>query len=205
MTTIPMLRRGSKPGDEGLSLVELMVVIAISAVVGALAYASVVSVLRVESTVDARSGALAQLQLAVDRLSSQVRSANVISLTPPTTAGSPAQGYYLVVYTQADAVSRCSEWEFRTSDGELVNRSWPTNWRNDPAAITDWSTVADGLVNNYSTGQLPFASAGSGRAVAIDLRADAGNNSDIRVTTQATGRNTSFNYPADICSSPPPR
>ncbi len=196
-------RRSS--ADDGTSLIELMTVIVIASIVGAMSVWALSSVLRVQRTIDSRANAQQQMQIAADQIGAQVRNANI--LYPPTAI---VDGWELVVYTPIGNVQKCVQWEYLNT-GELRTRSWLPNWRNTDDSVSSWRTSATGLSNQDippSPGVAPFELAPfdpyGDRLLYIDLRADGGDDSALQVRTAADGRNADFNFPDTICNDRPP-
>lgn len=204
LTGIPSLR-----SETGLSLIELLVTMVIAGVIGTTAVLGVTTLMRYQTAVNAREQAQQQAQLAVDQVASQVRSGNVLYQPTATTTD-----WSLLLYTQANGIQKCVEWDLIKSAEELRSRSWAPTWNDngfiDPGEVTDWRTVATGLVNGTISPQVapftvpPDAPFGE-RLLTVDLRVGVDSNlpNGLPVTTSVTGRNTQYNYGTDLCGAKP--
>jgi prepilin-type N-terminal cleavage/methylation domain-containing protein len=199
-------------GQAGMTLVELVVAMAMLSIV-LLIFTSVLASVQRTVVVNQRySEANDQARLALQQLDRELRSGNVI--TDPADAisgftGAPAY-QRLLIYTQANLPTRgeaqCEIWKI-TSDHELQVRRWipgASDWE------TSWVTVAESVVNR-STSVNAFTMntdpLKGERTVDIhlqvnpDLDANPGRTIDIKASL--TGRNTSYNYPTNICLTLP--
>lgn len=198
--------------DEGMTLVELVVAMSMLGVV-LLIFTSVLASVQRTMVVNQRySEANDEARLALQQLDRELRSGNVI--TDPADAisgftGAPAN-QRLLIYTQANLPTRgqalCELWKV-TTDHDLQVRRWvpgSTSW------TTSWVTVADAVVNR-STGVNAFTMNSDPlkgeRTVDVRLQVnpDYDGNPDrtIEVRSSLTGRNTSYNYPTNICQTLP--
>lgn len=196
---------GCGKGQDGTTLVELMVTIAMATVIGGAAVVALANVLGFSRTVASRASAEQQAQLGVNQIQSQVRSGNVLSQPEAT-----AEGWSVLVYTQANREQKCVQWQLVNATGELRTRSWSPGWdadgRLDPGEVTDWHTVATDIVN-AQTGQAPFtvpADAPYGaRLLDVVLVVQAGGGERQVLSMAATGRNTDYGYDQTICGDQP--
>jgi type II secretory pathway pseudopilin PulG len=192
-----------------MTLVELVVAMSMLSIV-LLIFTSVLASVQRTVVVNQRySDANDQARLALQQLDRELRSGNVITdpATPPT-------GYTanqsLLIYTQANLPTRgeaqCEIWKI-TSDHELQVRRWipgSSSWE------TSWITVAESVVNR-STGVNAFMMNSDPlkgeRTVDIQLQVnpdlDGNPVRTIDIKASLTGRNTSYNYPTNICLSLP--
>lgn len=205
---IPAGFRSIRP-DAGLSLVELLVTMVMAGVIGTTAVLGITMLMRYQTAVEVREQAQQQAQLAVDQIASQVRSGNV--LYQPEDEG---DSWSLLLYTQANGDQKCVEWDFAKSSEILRSRSWVPTWNDngfvDPGEVTEWRTVASGLVNGTLSPQIdPFtvpADAPFGeRLLTVDLRVGVDSNvpAGLPVSMSVTGRNTQYNYGTDLCGAKP--
>ena len=196
-------------GEHGMTLVELVVAMSMLGVV-LLIFTSVLASVQRSILVNQRySEANDEARLALQQLDRELRSGNVINdpATPPT-------GYTanqtLLIYTQASLPTRgeaqCEIWKV-TTGGELQVRRWipgASTWE------TSWRTIVDSLVNR-STGVNAFTMNSDPlkgeRTVDIVLQVNPAyaDHPDRTIEIQAslTGRNTSYNYPTNICQTLP--
>ncbi len=196
-----------------MTLVELLVAMSMMGVVMVIFSSVLVSMQRTVVTIDRASRANDQARLAIEHLDKELRSGNVIS-----DPGAPISGYTgdapanqrLLVYTQANATIRggsvCELWQI-TSASELQARTWlpgSNSW------LTSWRTVAEHIVNR-STSTSAFELTGDplkgSRTLNIHLmiNPDYTNapSSTVELESSLTGRNTSYNYPTNICQTLP--
>ncbi len=187
--------------EEGFSLIELVTTIALGSLVAGTAAIAAVNVLRYQRVVESHGQALQQAQLAVDQLSSQVRSGNVLYQPEEVTGG-----WELLAYTQANGAQRCAQWEYRSAEADLRFRSWDPNWRSISGGTSDWRVVASGLANHLA-GVAPFSVPSDepygSRLLEVDLRVNTGSGETVTVTSAATGRNTEYNHSNAVCDDQP--
>jgi type II secretory pathway pseudopilin PulG len=158
-----------------------------------------------------------EARLAMEQLDHEVRSGNL--LYDPSLESDAVNGIYpgmsLRIYTQTNANIRspgnqCVQW--RILNGQLQQRRWPTNWRDDPdTLVTDWIIVAEHIVNQDVSPQVPaFAldpdPAKGGRTIIVSFLVNASSTSGSNVLVQQsiTGRNTEYGYPSNVCADIPP-
>lgn len=205
------------PGDDGFSLVEVMLASALLAVVAAICFAFLLSAQTTEAKTQLDSAVDDQVRLAVQQIDQQVRSGNLIYDPTLETAGnagpacSPitrpaddcvASGFSLRVYTQANGANKCVQW--RVYDQTLQSRSW----NQDGSSVTGWATVADHISNaDASPSSAPFSLDGTpsygGRVLDIDLVVNQGQGATGEVQSSITGRNTEYGYPNSVCAVVP--
>ncbi len=208
--------------ERGMSLVELMVatmILGIVMLVVSSVFASVESAVVRQNNL---STTLDQGRLALQQLDRELRSGNVLYDPASENNGLAscsgcAPGYTLRLYTQSNAPTRislglppyvCTLWMIDANQ-QLLTRQWPpdgTTWSGP------WRVVATGVVNlSLGTPETAFALDGDplkgSRTVNITLAL----NSDYahfptqtaRVQEALTGRNTSYGYPLNVCSTIP--
>ena len=203
MTAMRLHQLRQRDSDAGFSLTEMVVILALVSIVGTIALTIILSVFRTQRTVMSRSDAQQQMQLAVDQVASEIRSADGV-YNPTTITG----GWELVSYsTKASATPTCTEWQYLNADGSLRSRNWPTSWRTT-GGVTQWRTVATGL-SNHTTSTAPFSLANdttaySGKVVYLNLESDTGNGAVISIKSAATGRNITGAASTSTCSDRPP-
>jgi prepilin-type N-terminal cleavage/methylation domain-containing protein len=201
------LRRASDRGlggDEGLTLVELLVAMMILGIVMTVMTSVLISIQRAVVTQDNRSTNLDQARLALQTIDRQVRSGNL--LYNPNIE-SPAY-FQIRIYTQSNAptygAARCVVWQINSSQ-QLITRSWPAN---QPDLATDWYIAATGVVNRaVSPAVNAFTLASTNRTISLTFLVNADlthyPNSTQYLRASLTGRNTSFGYPFDVCEDLP--
>lgn len=199
--------------EDGITLVELLVAMSMMGIVMIIFSSVLVSMQRTVVAIDRASRANDQARLAIEQLDKELRSGNVIA-----DPGEPISGYTgdapafqrLIVYTQANAPIRggsvCELWQI-TSATELQTRTWlpgSNSW------LTSWRTVAEHIVNR-STNTNAFELTGDplkgNRTLDIHLMINpdytAAPSSTVELESSLTGRNTSYNYPTNICQTLP--
>lgn len=193
-----------------MTLVELIVAMGILSIVMLVLTTTLSSIQRAVVEEDVRIRLNDQARLALQSIDRLVRSGNILydpvdeSGNDPYDAG--ATGYLFRIYTQAQQSAsqdaRCALW-LVNDDQQLIYRTWPIL---DPDGASDWSVVADGIVNRDLAAPA-FTLDPAGRTIAVEFQV----NPDLAKRPQATqvmeasltGRNTSFGYPIQLCSDLP--
>lgn len=173
---------------------EFLVAISVFAIALVIALTSLNSVQRSVIRADNRNETNDQARLAVEQLDRQIRSGNL--LYDPENGG-----FSLRVYTQANGTQRCVQW--RIMGGELQTRSWPETYPLN-GTVSGWRTVADGIVNTAAQPPFTLPAGFDKRLIEIDLRVNRNPNSGstVRVTASVAGRNTQYQYAANVCPAP---
>jgi prepilin-type N-terminal cleavage/methylation domain-containing protein len=191
-------------GEEGLTLVELLVAMMILGIVMTVMTSVLISIQRAVVTQNNRSTNLDQARLALQTMDRQVRSGNL--LYNPNIEN-PAY-FQIRIYTQSNAptygAARCVLWTINSSE-QLVTRSWPAN---QPDLATDPYIAATGVVNrDVSPAVNAFTLASTNRTISVTFLVNADlthyPNSTEYLKASLTGRNTSFGYPVDVCEDLP--
>lgn len=193
-----------------MTLVELLVAMAILSIVMLVMTTTLTSIQRAVVEEDVRSRLNDQARLAVQSIDRLVRSGNILYDPVDETGNDPydvaASGYLFRIYTQAEQSEnqdpRCAIWLVNDQQ-ELMYRTWPVL---DPAAASQWQVVAEGVVNRDLL-EPAFSLDSAGRTIAVEFHV----NPDLEDRPQATqvvqasltGRNTSFGYPVQLCSTLP--
>ena len=193
-----------------MSLVELVVAMAILSIVMLVMTTTLTSIQRAVVEEDVRSRLNDQARLAVQSIDRLVRSGNILYDPIDESGNDPydatATGYLFRIYTQAeqseDEDPRCALWLVNDQE-QLLYRTWPIL---DPDQASNWTVVADGVVNR-TLAEPAFTLDPAGRTIAVAFHV----NPDVEDRPQATqivqasltGRNTSFGYPVQLCSTLP--
>ena len=131
--------------DDGFTLVELMVAMAIFTIVMVVVSAALVSGYASESRVKFLSDASGQVTNAFERLDSEVRYAADIE-TPYASGGN----YYVEFQSDwtlsSQGRSRCTALEYDNTNGVLQQRSWYIG----DTVPTGWQTLASGLAESVT-------------------------------------------------------
>ncbi len=185
-------------GDEGVTLVELLVTMFILGIVTAAAYSVLISVTRQSRDVQGREQTVGNARLAIEQIDRQIRSGNV--LYDPALESLPNS---MRVYTQANGVNRCVQWQLQSA-GVLRSRSWSPTWQTD-GLVSTWGNVARGIRNTTSPFSLPNASAYGSRLIDITFQVhdDTAGGTDQIVQTSLSGRNTEYGYDTGVCTPVP--
>ncbi len=201
--------------EEGMTLVELMVAMFVLGFVMLVFTQVLASVQKGVVAQDMLSRTLDQARLGVEQLDREIRSGNVLYKPEFENAGLAScsgclPSYTLRVYTQSNADTRggyqCVLWQVDDQQ-RLLTRRWPPG---DPASATVWRVVATGVVNRalsepaFSIETDPLKGERTVNimlAVNEDLANRPGQT--VRVEASLTGRNTSYNYPTNVCSTVP--
>lgn len=215
--------RGRDEG--GYSLTELLISMAIFAILMTLVFSLFITMLQQGEDNLARTRAVEQARLGLSQIDRQIRSGNVIldpALDGYTQAGVPAN-YSLRVYTQENGDDKCVQWRVIFHDagsefGDLEFRKWEAG---DPSTATAWSNVANNVVapqvapidEDDPESWPPFwldttlPTGSKAQNIRITLRmGDPSAREDANpatVSSVVTGRNTVFGYSPDYCSSIP--
>ncbi|MFI5898197.1 prepilin-type N-terminal cleavage/methylation domain-containing protein [Actinoplanes sp. NPDC051513] len=139
------LRDGEDPrGDEGVTLIEVMVAMVLMAFAMAIFTGGIVEIHRWVDKTDASFEAQGQMNATYARLDKEVRYARSVS--------DPAQvngDWYVEYLVSLDSVDTCVELRLSASAQELQRREWAQNVT--PVAPTSWQTLATGV-----SGSTPF-------------------------------------------------
>jgi type II secretory pathway component PulJ len=218
MPTMMLRVRRSTYREEGFTLVELMIASSLMMTVLVVFTSALIAIQRAAISEDRRSQNNDQARIAVEALDREIRSANYI-YNPESES---VAGQMLRIYTQTNAPTRspapgylCVLWQI-TSDNRLQTRNWPPL---QPGLATPWRTVSTGIVNRSlsikafsmdtdpSKGFSGDATTGTGRTVNMVLMANQYltelPSATVRVELAMTGRNVSYGFPANTCSSTP--
>lgn len=213
-------------GERGVTLVELMVVLALFSVVLSVPAAVLVSVQNGLFRQTGRSSSNDQARLAVEQLDREIRSGNVLYdpangyACQPAFPGGPAAncatvdsankvtpGQSLIVYTQSNAPARekngvtgerCVQWRIALNSSRGYNELQRRDWAPGASSPGAWSVAADHVVNQ--TGSSPaFAVDPLRRIVNVTLlvNQDARTGSTVRVDDSVEGRNTEYYSTSD--------
>jgi prepilin-type N-terminal cleavage/methylation domain-containing protein len=196
--------------DRGMTLVELVVAMAIMSIVTLVMTTTLTSIQRAVVEEDVRGRLNDQARLALQSIDRLVRSGNILYDPVDESGNDPydgtATGYLFRIYTQAEQSEnedpRCALW-LVNDEQQLLYRTWPVL---DPDAASNWTIVADGVVNrDLAEPAFSLDSAGRTIAVAFHVNPDLEDRPQATQVIQAslTGRNTSFGYPVQLCSTLP--
>lgn len=196
--------------ERGTTLIELVVVMAIFSLLMGLVYTVLGQVQTQTATTQRRADSVDQARLGLAQIDRHVRSGNV--LYDPVSEALPLS---MRVYTQANGVQRCVQWQvYRTtglpagSPGELRFRSWTSDgvaYSN----VSAWATIARGIVNDSTTPPFTLDAAALYGSRLLNVRLlvqtprDAGA-APVEVQSSLSGRNTQYGYDPGSCNPLPP-
>jgi prepilin-type N-terminal cleavage/methylation domain-containing protein len=196
-------------GERGMTLVELVVAMAILSIVMLVMTSTLASIQRAVVEEEVRGRLNDQARLALQSIDRLVRSGNILYDPVDESGNDPygaATGYLFRIYTQAEQAEdedpRCALWLVNDQQ-QLLYRTWPVL---DPDAASDWTIVAEGVVNR-DLAEPAFTLDPTGRTIAVEfhMNPDLADRPQATQVVQAslTGRNTSFGYPVQLCSTLP--
>jgi len=201
---------GRLRSEDGMTLVELMVAMAILSIVSLVFTSTLSSVQRAVVEEDVRIRLNDQVRLAVQSIDRLVRSGNILYDPVDESGNDPydatVTGYMFRIYTQAEQSAsqdaRCALW-LVDDEERLLYRTWPVL---TPEDASNWTVVAEGVVNR-TLDEPAFTLDAAGRTIAVSFSV----NPDLQDRPQATqvveasltGRNTSFGYPVQLCETLP--
>jgi prepilin-type N-terminal cleavage/methylation domain-containing protein len=201
---------GRLRSEDGMTLVELMVAMAILSIVSLVFTSTLSSVQRAVVEEDVRIRLNDQVRLAVQSIDRLVRSGNILYDPVDESGNDPydptATGYMFRIYTQAEQTAgqdaRCALW-LVDDEQRLLYRTWPVL---TPEDASNWTVVAEGVVNRtLDEPAFTLDSAGRTIAVSVSVNPDLQNRPQATQVGEAslTGRNTSFGYPVQLCATLP--
>lgn len=165
---IRRLRARRNTGDEGTSLMELMIGMSIMSIFMAITTMAIVGMFSSTSKIQTLQSSASQLNTAFNRLDKQVRYAAVI-YRPAGPASVPASANWSVAFeTDNPSSTSCTQLKIRAvPDGsgqlQLVERTWDVTLNADGSltqtAISNWSQLAVGisLTDQNQASVTPFA------------------------------------------------
>jgi type II secretory pathway pseudopilin PulG len=200
-----------------MTLAELLVAMFVMGIAMAIFGSVLSSVQRGVVTQESLNRTLEDARLAVQQLDREIRSGNVLynpaleGNVQPSCTGCEA-GFTLRIATQSNASSdiragnTCVLWQIDDQQ-RLLTRRWP---EGKPTQATAWRVVATGVVNR-ALGETAFAidtdvlKGGRTLNITLALNEDLGGRpgQTVRIRAALTGRNTSYDYPTNVCSTTP--
>lgn len=186
--------------DDGFSLVEILVVLGITAIIGAVFTTGVIALYRTAGAEDNDYATQSQTSQALLRLEKQVRYAYSIG-TPHTEATVPYLEYLVMTPASATSttlVKRCVQ--LRLSGARLQSRYWTAG---SASTVTGWTQLAGNLA---PTGTPPFVRTPPTTAVnhqLLTVRLAARSGSSARTSTLTfTALNTYASTVLDSSGNP---
>jgi len=204
--------------QSGFTLIELLITMTVFGIAMTLVTKAVNKVEHFANDAQGSADANGEVRLALDDIDRQVRSGNVLyspanEVVPSScTASGTDAGTCMRVYTQANGVQRCVQWQVlpdpaNATTSIIRSRSWSPDWQTD-GSYTAWATKARGLLRTPS--QAPFTLQGavtssSARFLSVRFEArDPRRRGAVVLTSALSGRNTNYGYDAGLCSPVPP-
>lgn len=138
MTAAPHNAGRRMQPDDGVTLMEMVVAMAISTVFLVIVTASFVSMFRSTTKSETMAWANTQVNVAFDRLDASVRYATDI-----TTPGTGADGNWYVEWSTMPAASTvCTQLRLNDAHGQLQQRSWTVDDVATVTGLTPWQPLA---------------------------------------------------------------
>ena len=195
-----------RSGDQGTSLVEILVAMTIMTICGAIFTGAVIGLNRSTGKAQAATGAATQTSQAYAALDKIVRYAATVT-TPARSTGAGATGdWYVELQGTADGIERCTQLRLDIATQQLQKRTWVAS---DPSNVTAFVPIASGFTNGASAAgsvNQPFvlpsqpASARS-QQLTINLVAQAGNAPSI-ATARSSVTFTAVNSVLPVSAAP---
>lgn len=198
-----------------MTLAELLVAMFVMGIAMAIFGSVLASVQRGVVAQENLNRTLEDARLAVQQLDREIRSGNVLYNPALENNGQAScagcmPGYTLRIATQANADTRgghtCVLWQI-DSQQRLLTRRWPANL---PGEATPWRVVATGVVNralSESAFTMDTDPLKGGRTLNVTLALNENltgrPGQTVRIRASLTGRNTSYDYPTNVCSVTP--
>ena len=213
--TAALRKRARRAGDDGITLVETLVTMAVFSIAVVVVFQALITVQRQTGDLESTANAVSQTRLALAQIDKQVRSGNVLYSPADEPVGLPSctapvgttSGTCMRVYTQTNGPQKCVQWQLLeevAGSGVAILRS--RSWTLDLTTVSGWGTVARGL--NYTT--TPFTLQGGTtiyksrlldvRLEALDPRRAA---PPVVIDSSLSGRNTNYGYDVGLCSPVP--
>jgi prepilin-type N-terminal cleavage/methylation domain-containing protein len=205
LTWLRRLRRE----DAGMTLTELMVSVALMAVVATIFTTMLLSIQSGVIRQQARSETNDEARLAIQRIDAEVRSGKALAVpTAASTCGGEdcGFGYSVRVWTfERDATGeyRCIQWvvgsEGTVDSQKLLRRTWIPG---ASSTLGGWQTVAEGVVNR-ETSTPPFSASGSVLNVNLMMNTKLGASDAPRTVPVSTSVAIRNSTTPDLCSDEP--
>ena len=213
-------------GEDGMSLIELLVSMIVFSMAIALAFSAVILIVQKSDDVQKSADAIAELRLALAQIDRQVRSGNVLfspedELIPGDCSSVPGSdaGTCMRIFTQSNGDQKCVQWQVLVDPDStttpatylLRTRNWHKDWDTGGGTVEPWRTVARdlhlGSVAPFTLStalDTPVTPYGD-RMLRVHLEAwDARREQPVSIDSSITGRNTSYGYDAGQCDPVPP-
>lgn len=182
--------------DEGVSIVELMITIALLAVVGLVFGSTLTTSLNVTKDFEGAARSNDDVRLVLQQINRELRSAEKICTPTPGTTGSTLE-FYTVAYTSTTTSSGVQHliYQLRDQDGDGT----PTDFQRSADGGLTWRTVIDSVVNDtlgvpvFATqGNTASAAPSEGKVVTVTIWVDPDGGDRLTpklATTEVSGRN----------------
>jgi prepilin-type N-terminal cleavage/methylation domain-containing protein len=209
-------------GDEGVSLVEMLVATAIFSIILAIITTSIVSMLREQRTQTSQTNDLNSARNVITKLDHQVRYANAVS-----TPGTGTDGSYYVEFQSGNTnlQQTCTQWRYVPTGGTIQFRTWqPPLGGVGSSPASGWNTAGAGFslvslsgtpvpiwsltqtaLSQPSAQQVAQAAASTHYQLTITFKASSGSpavtsQSQVTVTGINTTRNPASPTPPSVCT-----
>ena len=157
--TLRASTKGPQPPQEGFSLIELMIAVALLAIMMAAAFTAVIEAERSANTVAARTTDAATAEPVVNSLARQIRAAQQAALndatgTNPYTRNPEYTELWLASDSTSDWPYKCTIWAYVDSTHELEAFATATTSQYWPVPLAQTTTPADlvGYAQNSTDG-----------------------------------------------------
>ena len=195
-----VLRRRPTRGDDGMTLVELVVAMSIFTVVVVLFLSAVTSLSRTAVRTQNEADAAADLRRVYQQMDRQVRYADAVNYP-----GDVGERTYVELRTTAttELEPYCHQWRITPSTGAVELRSWPEAQAPGPT----WKTLATTVVGPSGPFELLPADVASSRvrqALRVSLVAARGSGAtraEAETSTLFVARNSSQSSPGNARAS----
>lgn len=166
-----------RSGDQGTSLVEILVAMTIMTICGAIFTGAVIGLNRSTGKAQAATGAATQTNQAYVALDKIVRYAAAVT-TPARSSGTG--DWYVELRSTADGTERCTQLRLDIATKQLQKRTWDAD---NPTAVTAFVPIASGFTNGAEAAgsvNQPFVlpsqpASANAQQLRINLVAQAGN------------------------------
>ena len=170
-------------------------------------YGVLIAVQRQTADTVKRADSVDQARIGLSQIDRQVRSGNVFY--DPVLEALPMS---MRVYTQADGIKRCIQWQVHKPSRQLRTRSWQPL---APSTAGAWRVVAHNVQNDVavSLDQAPFALEGEGSITTYGQRLlrvqflvkdPTAGGKPVEVRSSLSGRNTQYGFDPGVCAPPTP-
>ena len=135
-------------GEQGTTMIELMMAMVLMTMCGALFVGSVVGLNRTTGKAQAATNAASQTNQAYLVLDEMVRTAAAVTAPGKGTTGN----WYVELRDTTEGSETCIQLRLDIASQQLQRRTWPAI---NPAAVTAWHPIASGFTNGAAAAGAP--------------------------------------------------